>query len=153
MGPPRFGEPESAGAGGAPSFSVGMVPRGTSHRMRPVSRLTATSAPKGGRVHGRPVGPIRRRRRITKGVPSIRAYSQSVRPRAASSRRRRSPSNPSLGKSWTTAGTRLTGTTAILRAASAATPPQCAPPMLPGTASVPSRLGGVKMPSFRKAAI
>src|SRR6185503_15034306 len=56
IGPPRFGDPEPGGAAGAPSFSAGIVPRGTSQRIRPVSRLTATREPNGGRVQGRPVG-------------------------------------------------------------------------------------------------
>ena len=47
----------------------------------------------------------------------------------------------------------LTGTTAIWRSASKARPPQCAPPMLEGRASVPRSEGGVKMPSFRSALI
>ena len=55
--------------------------------------------------------------------------------------------------SCTIAARRFTGTTAICRAGSNATPPQCAPPMFDGSTSVPSRLGGVKTPSLRSAPI
>ena len=48
---------------------------------------------------------------------------------------------------------RLTGTTTMPDWSSAAMPPQCAPPMFDGIARVPSRLGGVKMPSFLSPAI
>src|SRR5213592_118880 len=50
------------------------------------------------------------------------------------------------------AGTRFTGTTARPCLSSIATPPQWAPPMLPGCDSVPSVLGGVNGPSLRRAA-
>ena len=61
--------------------------------------------------------------------------------------------------SWTSAATRFTGTTAIWRRGSNATPPQCAPPMFDGIASVPSRLGGVngafvaQRPDLRETAV
>ena len=74
-------------------------------------------------------------------------------PRVASSRRRARGRSLRRRMSWTIAAMRLTGTTAIWRASSTATPPQCAPPMFDGTTSVPSRLGGVKIPSLRSAAI
>src|SRR5215213_2580851 len=51
--------------------------------------------------------------------------------------------------SCTTAAIRFTGTTAIWRAASNATPPHAAPPTLPGRTSVPSNEAGVNGPSFR----
>ena len=47
------------------------------------------------------------------------------------------------------AGKRLTGAISRRADASHAAPPQCSPPMLPGTTSVPPTLGGVKMPSLR----
>src|SRR2546422_3056708 len=50
----------------------------------------------------------------------------------------------SRGISCTTAATRLTGTTAICRTGSTATPPQCAPPMFDGITKVPRTLGGVR---------
>src|SRR5207247_1858737 len=50
------------------------------------------------------------------------------------------------------AGTRLTGTTARACPSSIATPPQWAPPMLPGCESVPCVLGGVNGPALRSAA-
>ena len=53
----------------------------------------------------------------------------------------------------TIAASLLTGTTAICRTGSMATPPQCAPPMFDGSMSVPRRLGGVKMPSLRRPSI
>src|SRR3989442_15577958 len=49
------------------------------------------------------------------------------------------------------AATRLTGTTASPCLSSIATPPQWAPPMLPGWESVPCVLGGVNGPSLRSA--
>src|SRR6266511_876406 len=60
--------------------------------------------------------------------------------------------NPSARNSCTQAGIRLVGTTAIDRPSSIATPPQAAPPMLPGTTSVPWREGGVNGPSLRRLA-
>src|SRR5205085_9337377 len=50
------------------------------------------------------------------------------------------------------AATRLTGTMARPCLSSIATPPQCAPPTLPGCNSVPCVLGGVNGPSVRSAA-
>src|SRR5258706_16064366 len=50
------------------------------------------------------------------------------------------------------AGTRLTGTTASPCLSSIATPPQWAPPTLPGCEIVPCMLGGVNGPSLRSAA-
>ena len=51
--------------------------------------------------------------------------------------------------SCTTAASVFTGTMASWRVESKASPPQCAPPMFDGTTSVPSKLGGVKIPSLR----
>src|SRR2546430_6650266 len=50
------------------------------------------------------------------------------------------------------AATRFTGTTARPCLSSIATPPQWAPPMLPGCESVPCVLGGVNGLSLRSAA-
>jgi hypothetical protein len=49
--------------------------------MAPVLRLTATREPNGGLMHGKPVGPRIKRRRMMYGVPRIRVYSKSVSPR------------------------------------------------------------------------
>ena len=62
-------------------------------------------------------------------------------------------SNCSRGINCTTAAIRLTGTTAICRTGSTATPPHCAPPMLDGITKVPRTLGGVKIPSLRSPSI
>jgi len=55
--------------------------------------------------------------------------------------------------SCTIAAIRFTGTTAISRTGSIATPPQCAPPMFEGMTRVPRTLGGVKIPSLRSPSI
>ena len=79
-------------------------------------------------------------------------YSKSVIPRAASAVLELSILKPCPTKSWTIAGMRFTGTMANPCFSSMATPPQWAPPMLPGWEMIPSRLGGVNGPSFRRSA-
>src|SRR5204862_6580317 len=59
----------------------------------------------------------------------------------------------SIWISWTYDATVFTGITAMWRAASYATPPQCAPPMFDGVTSVPCKLGGVNAPSLRSGRI
>ncbi len=61
------------------------------------------------------------------------------------------PVNCALGSRRMMAGQRLTGAMSRRWRASSASPPQCRPPMLPGTRKLPRRLGGVKMPSLRSA--
>src|SRR5690348_11860265 len=86
IAPPRFGEPSAASAESLPpapivvsaertcslvavgaagiGFGVRGVPNGTRQATVPVARLTATSSPNGGFVHGTPAGERMIRRRI-----------------------------------------------------------------------------------------
>ena len=153
IGPPRFGEPQSGGIVSlpAPPTSAAIDPSGTSQRRPPVLRLDRHQRAERRRRARQP------RRRQQQAPPHdvgraphhvvlvVVAEPLLVGPRASAR------SKPSRGMSCTIAAIRFTGTTAICRTGSTATPPQCAPPMFDGHHQRALRLGGVKMPSLRSA--
>ena len=83
---------------------------------------------------------MRNSRDIAYGVPFCSVTS--ARPAAF-----RAAVNSALGISRMMAASRLTGAITRRFVSSQAMPPQCSPPMLPGTIRLPFRLGGVNMPS------
>src|SRR5437868_9854980 len=144
MGPPRFSEPV---------FIPGTIlPSGVSQSFFPDSRSTAVVVPQGGGLHGTPLGESRGSRYIAYGAPRCLPYSPCRRSPACSCCVYSSCSL-SCGISLTQNARRLVFMMSRWRAGSSAALPQFTPPTLPGKAIVPSRLGGVKIPSDRDAAI
>src|SRR5262249_41310605 len=103
-------------------------------------KSTAVSFPQGGATQGTPLGDINGSRYIAYGVPVCLPNSPFSRLTSPVSR---IALNLSRGMSLTRKGRLLVLVIRSWRTGSKDIPVQFIPPALPGTATVPSRLGGV----------
>src|SRR5262245_21424113 len=136
--PPKLIDPNSADFGN--SVSCGMPPSGASHRISPVFRSTAFSLPQGGATQGVPLGDHSGSRYMAYGAPDCGPNSL---PSLLTAPVSRIASYSARGMSLTRNGTLLVLVISNWRTGSKDIPLQFMPPALPGTATVPSRLGGV----------
>src|SRR5262245_47303847 len=142
IGPPKLMEPVF--------FPGIIVPSGAFHTVLPVNTSTASVVPHGRALHGAPLGENMNVRYLPYPEGSW------------------SPDSPEIRWSWSFftslpdsdrginfihATKRLVFTIMRCRFESYAALPQFTPPTFPGAWMVPCKLGGVKIPSFREAAI
>src|SRR5271170_3228051 len=140
IGPPRLGAPA-----GTLGFLGANEPSGTCHRIEPFSISTAVSVPHGGGAHGRRCAFANRNvRYIPYGAPycSVKSTSGYF---ALASQYLSSGTTPII------AGRLLVFTSSKLCCGSYADPLQFIPPTFPGCDNEPCNVGGVKIPSLRRA--